>query len=190
MVNYKDSIIYKIVCNDTGKTYYGSTCKPQLCNRMTQHRANYKKYLEGKTNYTTSFSILEGGNYGYSLVEEYPCDSKQQLHARERYYIENNDCVNKVVPGRSRKEFYAAHKEQIKAYYEDNKEHIKEQQKSYNDAHKEQRKSYNDANKEHIKELHKQIVKCPCGCEIQKYYLTRHQKTKKHKKLMEAKCES
>jgi hypothetical protein len=32
------------------------------------------------------------------LIENYPCDSKNELHARERYYVNNIDCVNKNKP--------------------------------------------------------------------------------------------
>ena len=39
------------------------------------------------------------------LVESYPCENKNELHSRERYYIENNNCVNKIIPTRTSKEF-------------------------------------------------------------------------------------
>ena len=55
MVNtdfYSNAKIYKIVDN-TNNIYIGSTCK-KLCQRLAQHRANYKQYLEG---FTTSFKI-------------------------------------------------------------------------------------------------------------------------------------
>lgn len=61
-----------------------------------------KKHLEksNKKNYTTSFKILENNNYEIELIEDYPCGSKRELEARERYWSEQyiNDgyeCVNK-----------------------------------------------------------------------------------------------
>ena len=43
--------------------------------------------------------------------------TKEELFARERFYIENNNCLNKCIPGRSRKEAR-------KQYYDNNKEKI------------------------------------------------------------------
>jgi hypothetical protein len=37
-----------------------------------------------------------------------------ELNARERWWIENNECVNKYIPTRTDKEYYEAHKEKIK----------------------------------------------------------------------------
>ncbi len=205
-INYQNAKVYKIVCNDTGLTYYGSTCSPQLCDRIAQHRSGYKRYLEGKIRYITSFSILQGGNYYYALVELFPCNSKDELGARERYYIENFDCVNKYIPGRTSKEWDEANKEHLKelrkAYYEANKEHLiakskayheanqeelKEKKKEYYEANKERiSKKYREKNKEQINQSRKQIVKCPCGCEVTKGSLFKHQQSKNHQARMEA----
>jgi hypothetical protein len=106
MTNYRQGKIYRIVCNITGITYYGSTCEPTLARRLAKHVGNYKYFKEGKKqSYVTSFEILEGGNYTIILVELFPCDSKMKLHQRERFYIEGNDCVNKVIPTRTRAEY-------------------------------------------------------------------------------------
>jgi hypothetical protein len=48
------------------------------------------------------------------LVENYPCNSKDELKARERYYIENNDCVNINVPTITTKEKIEAEPEKTK----------------------------------------------------------------------------
>jgi hypothetical protein len=39
--------------------------------------------------------VLENGNFSIVLLEDYPCERKEQLLARERYFIETLDCVNK-----------------------------------------------------------------------------------------------
>ena len=59
MLDYQKAKIYRIVCNITGLNYYGSTCKPTLARRLAGHVGNYKTYLNGKTNYITSFKVLE-----------------------------------------------------------------------------------------------------------------------------------
>jgi hypothetical protein len=99
MVNYLLGKIYKIVDNTTDNQYIGSTCEPILARRLAGHVADYKCYLNGKRSYITSFKIIESGNYNIILIEEYPCDTKDQLLARERHYIDTLDCINKYRAG-------------------------------------------------------------------------------------------
>jgi hypothetical protein len=113
MPNLQQAKIYKIVCNTTGLTYYGSTTQQTLSMRLTKHRNNYKNFLNGKYNYVTSYKIIENNNYDIFLVESVQCDTKDQLHARERFWIESNQCVNKNIPARSRKEWYQRKKQII-----------------------------------------------------------------------------
>jgi hypothetical protein len=94
MVNYQQGKIYKIECNVTDKVYIGSTCKNTLAERLAQHVGNYKCYLNGKSNYVSSFEILQNRNYDIVLIESYPCNSKDELHARERHWCNELECVN------------------------------------------------------------------------------------------------
>jgi hypothetical protein len=106
MTNYQLGKIYRIVCNLTGNTYYGSTCESTLARRLANHVKNFKCFKDNKTKkYVASFKILEGGNYTIVLVELFPCDKKIELHRRERFFIEGNDCVNKNIPTRTRAEY-------------------------------------------------------------------------------------
>ena len=93
--------------------------------------------------------MLAGGDYGYCLVEKWPCADKTELHRRERFYIEPNECVNLQVPGRTPKEYRIGNKEKIresdKQYRIENKEKISEYNKEY-------KKVYNSENKEKISE--------------------------------------
>jgi len=156
-------IIYKITCNETGEVYYGSTTK-SLNRRMINHKASCKAWKEGKCHFITSFSIIDRGNYSYSLIETVECDDKKQLEARERFYIENNECINKFIPCRTNEEYREANKDNWKEYqkewYEANKEEILEQQKQYYEANKDKKKAYAkanyEANKDHINELRRQ----------------------------------
>jgi hypothetical protein len=179
MPDYSKSKIYKIYCNITGETYYGSTVQP-LHKRVGAHKANFDRWKNGKTNYVKSYDIIERGDYDYSLVENYPCDSKEQLHSRERYWIENFECVNKCIPGRTKKEYRDVNKEKIaeqnKEYREQNKGKIKE----YREQNKEKIKEYREQNKEKIEERRKQKIVCECGSEVRKDSMHRHLKTKKH----------
>ena len=57
-------IIYKINYNETGELHYGST-KLSLNMRISYHKSDCKQWKEGKTNHTTSFQIIDRGNYSY-----------------------------------------------------------------------------------------------------------------------------
>jgi len=151
---YKNGKIYKIVCNVTGKVYIGSTCLPTLAKRLAQHRKDYKKYLEQKQNYMTSYEIIQNGNYSIFLLEECKCETKDQLVVRERFYVESIECINKNIPGRTRQE-----------YREATKEHISEYNKKYREANRER--------------LMKQII-CECGETYTYCYKSTHFKTQKH----------
>jgi hypothetical protein len=119
MVNYQLGKIYKIIDNTTNKIYIGSTCEPTLARRLAKHTSNYKDFSNaGKTPYTTSFEIIKNGDCDIVLLEAFPCNSKDELHSRERFYIENNICINKNIPTRTEKEYK-------KIYLEKNKEQIK-----------------------------------------------------------------
>ena len=135
MTNYSKAKIYRIVCNTTGLTYYGSTCEPTLARRLAGHVADHKRFKDGKRGYTSSFQILEGGNYTIISVELFPCNSKMELHQRERYYIENNECVNKVIPRRTHEEYQKMNKIKITEcqaeYRLNNVEKIRERQANY-----------------------------------------------------------
>ena len=85
---------------------------------MTKHRANFKQYMDGKGNYITSFKILEKTSATIILLENYPCNSKEELTAREAFYIRENNCVNKIIPLRTDKQ-----------YREDNKDILSEKAK-------------------------------------------------------------
>ena len=137
MVNtdfYSNAKIYKIVDNTNNNIYIGSTCK-KLCQRLAQHRCDYKRYLEGKSHFISSFKILENNDYDIILLEK--CENitdKEGLRARERHYIETLECVNKRIEGRTINEWYNDNKDKIsenkKVYYNENKDKIK---KYYND---------------------------------------------------------
>ena len=102
MVNYQNSKIYKIVSSQTDKVYIGSTTKTYLSQRMAEHRANYKKYSNEKFYYLTSFEIVKYDDAEIILIEAFSCETKDELHARERYWIEYTiKCVNKYLPTRT-----------------------------------------------------------------------------------------
>lgn len=103
-LNYQTSKIYKIWSpSHPGEIYIGSTTQ-RLVKRIGEHRRKYRLHLKGKYRYTTSFKIMEYGDAKIELIENVECKDKEELVAREGYYIRTLDCVNKVIPDRTEKE--------------------------------------------------------------------------------------
>ena len=121
MVNYADGKIYRIDCLTSGLVYFGATCKKTVAQRLAKHVNNYNTWVRNNTNkYMTSFEVLKNNNYIISLIEECPCENKDQLNARESFFIRNNDCVNKTIPNRTSGEYNLKYRndnaEKIKKY--------------------------------------------------------------------------
>jgi hypothetical protein len=140
MPDYQNGKIYQITGN--GKTYIGSTCEKLLCQRMTNHRRCYKLFTEQQHYYLTAFEVLSDPECVIELVELFPCTCLDELRKREGFYIRETNCVNKLIAGRTIKEYYLDNKdvysqyyldnkERIKAYYQANKESISKRQKQY-----------------------------------------------------------
>ena len=68
-------------------------------------------------------------NCKIELMENYPCNCKEELLRREGHYIKNTDCVNKVIPHRTAeerkevaREYYYKHRDKtLKKHLEKNK---------------------------------------------------------------------
>ena len=140
-----------------------------LCKRFSDHNIDYKAYLKGKGNFITSFKILELGYAYIELLEEINCDNRNQLEKREGELIREhkNNCVNKYIAGKTKKEYKIDNIESIKAinkqYKIDNKESILKQNKQYRIDNieiitKNNKQYYND-NKESISIQSKQYYK-------------------------------
>jgi len=219
MVNYGNSKIYKIepICEyDEGDIYIGSTTKEYLSKRFVQHKADYVGWKKEKRHFISVFEIFE--KYGVenckiSLLESYPCDSKDFLNAKEGEYIRSTSCINKRIAGRTHKEYYQDNKEQIiqrkNEYYAENKNIInekrrnkiqdkesKERKKEYNKKYQFENKinlqikhkEYLEKNKEKLKENRTEIIECECGCRIQRTELARHKRSQKHNNLLTLKA--
>jgi hypothetical protein len=192
MVNYQNGKIYRIVCNVTDKVYIGSTTKERLSQRLTAHVSDYKKYLVDHKKKLTSYEVLQYDDYDIVLIENCPCDTKDELLKRERYFIETLVCVNKVIPTRTVKEYYEANKETIvnqnKKYVEIHKDEIKIRMKKYGEDNKEyldkQQKQYYIDNKELKKVKNATLITCECGKKYTYSNHARHLKSPSHTKAL------
>ena len=158
MPDYQNAMIYKLWCPDNELVYIGSTCNA-LRKRLNQHKRN--KDCSCKLLFEAS------DNVKIELIEEFACNNKMELNRREGEIIRNTYCVNKVIAGRKKKEYYEDNKKEIcekaKKYYEDNKKEICEKaKKNYEDNKKEicektkkNFKEYYQKHKEKVMERHK-----------------------------------
>lgn len=180
MPNYQLSKIYKLHCiienDEESLVYYGSTTEQYLSSRLAGHVRKYKCYLKKKEDFITSFKLFD--RYGVdnvliTLVELFPCNSKAELHSRERYFIENNNCCNKCIPNRTNQE-----------WREVNIEQIKKQQKEYREVNKnyfnEIQKEYREANRLEINKKQNKKFTCECNGKYNNSGKKRHLKSDKH----------
>ena len=146
MVNYSNGKIYKIEPiggGGVGDVYIGSTTKEYLSQRMVEHRGFYRRWKNGKGGRITSYQLFDKfgvANCQITLLELVNATSKDELHARERHYIQSLSCVNRHVPLRTNSE-----------YRLDNREQVLEQMRLYNQRNKEQMRLYKQRNKEQIR---------------------------------------
>jgi len=141
MEKYQNGKIYKITNSENKEIYIGSTCHSLNC-RMNGHRSDFKR---GKT--ISSREILKYQDPLIVLIEDYPCNSKDELLKREQFYILNNDCVNKNIPARNDEQKKEYKSEIDKEYRKSNKESISIKSKNRyatNEEYKAKRKAASD----------------------------------------------
>jgi hypothetical protein len=120
--------------------------------------------------------------YFICLIEAYPCNTKDELLAREQHYIDihTDVCVNK------HKAFYDGNLQDYnKEYYQQNQNKIRQQSAKWYAEHQKEAKKrdakYREANREKTRQRQKQRRDCECGG---KYTLSNqavHTKSQRHK---------
>jgi hypothetical protein len=154
--------VYKICSKDL--TYIGSTVET-LEDRLRVHHNNYRKYLNGKYNYTTSYEVIKD-EHEIQLIYESEFETEEDLRKMEGEYQRKIDCVNIRIEGRTHEEYMIQwrinHTDYLKAY--DKQTYIN--------------------NKEKIKKRKATPYTCICGsvCTISGKSL--HERTKKHLKFL------
>ena len=121
--------IYKIVDNTNDNVYIGITTQT-LKRRLNGHKHKIT---------CSSRNIIKNGDYRIELIEE--TDDK----SRERHWIENTECINITIPGRTKKEW-------SKEYSEKNKERLAEKQKEWREENKDKILEWREENKDKILE--------------------------------------
>jgi hypothetical protein len=182
MPNFENGKIYRIVNTEGTLTYIGSTTQ-SLAMRKGKHKFEYEKWKTGNSKkYLSSFEVFKNDEDGCKIIiiESFPCKNKDELRARERFYIESIDCVNKRKPGRTNA-----------MYYKENHEHCLKIRRDYRNENKakiyEIQKQYRVNNAEKISEKKKTIFTCECGVDVQCNHKSRHFKSNAHIKFVNSK---
>ena len=173
IVNYQNTIIYKIVCKDLNvkDLYIGNTTN--FRNRKKMHKA-LSTHDSNIALYKMIYANGGWDNWSMVEIEKFPCNDGNEARARERYYFELlNSSLNMRYPIRTKKQ-----------YKEDNAESIKIQSKEYTEKNKEKIKEYYITNKEKILEQMSNVVVCDCGRKITHSCKARHLRSLVHESEM------
>ena len=152
MPDYQNSKIYKLWSPEGNEIYIGSTTQ-SLTTRIRQHRHN------AKANPTSRILYEKYTDVRIELLEECPCDNKEQLYKKESDYIKSNNCVNKRIETNT-------HQQSTQNWRDNNKEYIAEQSKIY------------------YQKVKDKTIVCECGRTIKLGDKARHQRSKRHNDLM------
>ena len=186
--------IYKIIARQGGECYVGSTFQ-ELRYRWTGHKCHYKRWKDGKSDYTSSYDLFE--RYGVDncqivLIKSYEVVDRRHLEMYETLWVCRLKPVNEISPFRitwlSRAEWLQNNKEYYKQYRVDNRPRLLEQQKHYYEKNKpkllERMRQYRLDNKAHIQEKAREQILCECGSSMRRNSLSTHKKSKKHQDAM------
>lgn len=153
--------VYKIWSLKGDKVYYGSSfSKRPPIDRYNEHLCEYKG------GYLKCMSKLLFTEYGvenclFQIVEHCVDQTLAEVRTREKWWIQNNECVNRYTPCPS-------------------EEDIKNKQKKFRERNKEHKKEYDSAYR--VKPQRKEKHLCEvCGGQYILRHKSTHLKTKLHR---------
>jgi hypothetical protein len=161
--------ILKKTGENSGKAYIGQTVNKK---RFSNHKADFKAWLDGKQHYKSSYIVVSEGDFEYEILEEIDVENTQDLREREQFFIEKFkeegfDIVNAFNAAKSKEE-----KDYNKRYYQENKEEIKKKMK---ERYLAERKDIIEKNKLYYSTKEKIKICCEnCEMKILKTNMKRH----------------
>ena len=182
-VDYQEGNIYKIYNTINDDIYIGSTSR-KLCERMRDHRSNYKYKDNYKHNSLNKIKLYKAmDEYGVEncyieLIEKCPCNDKDELMKKEGGHIrELSPSLNTQMAGRTKKE-----------WREDNREAPLQFKKEWHakntERQSENMKKWREANEDYVKAYKAKQITCECGCVVRRDGRPRHKQIDKHKQLL------
>lgn len=168
-------VVYKVTCNKTGMIYYGSTTNYNK--RMGQHinmSKNNRGYYGSRT-----YLIIKEGDYKFDILEHIE-GCKKTLEERERFYIENNECINRQCPLRTRDESYTCECGRTISSITNRWSHIKTKQHI---EYIQNGKKYKEPTRTY-EEYKYDKINCLCGGKYTPNGKSWHFKTQRHQKFI------
>lgn len=164
---YNYSIIYRVWCYESKKSYVAYSC-----NRARSTRAGLVSLKQSKNLSDEAYKIVHSDYVRFRLIKYFPCQTLNELLLEVDDIVKTIDCVNEPLSDfdreimtkykwKSRREYNSAY---FKAYYEKHKDKYK----------------YNKGRAKTLLEKNNYRITCKCGSIIKKYNLPSHLKTKKH----------
>ena len=100
MPDYSEGKVYKILNTETDDVYVGSTTG-MLCRRLSKRKAAMRYRTNSKMKLLELMKEHGEDNFYIGLLENYPCGTKEELNARERYWGRQLGTLNHIVRGRT-----------------------------------------------------------------------------------------
>ena len=191
-VDYSQTIIYKIVCNDLNikDCYVGHTT--DFIKRKNYHKNSCLKEKDSHYNLYVYQIIRANGNWNnWTMIEieKYPCKDGNEARAKERFWYEElKATLNSIKPLETKEEAIIRHQEHNKKWIEEHKEERTEYEQKYHKTYYQKNKEnlnkinkqYNQEHEEEIKKYKTNKITCECGCIVSFGNLSVHKKTQKH----------
>jgi hypothetical protein len=133
MSNGQNGKKYKIWNTINNEKNVGSTAQP-LCKRMAKHTDSYKYDKRPPSSLYQHIDKIGLENFFIELIEEFPCETIEQLRNKEGEWIRNMATLNKRICGRTPKERYADNHDELlqkKEYWQNNKDKLNERRPQY-----------------------------------------------------------
>ena len=118
IIDYSNTIIYKIVCNNLNiiDVYIGHTT--QFTKRKNNHKSSCNDSKKKSYHYNIYETIRHNGgweNWSMIEIEKFKCKDSNEAGARERYWYETlNSNLNTKCPNRKKEEYIKTNKEKIR----------------------------------------------------------------------------
>jgi len=116
MPSYSEGKIYAVKSKQIDKIYIGSTCQ-KINKRFGEHKSRYLNSDKNDDYKNRSVNeILKFDDAYIELLENFPCNNGIELKKREGEFIKSNNCVNKLIAGRTNKEWDKENQDKVKEY--------------------------------------------------------------------------
>ena len=188
-MDYANGKIYQIRNTEDDEVYVGSTCTT-LTKRFSNHKSDSNRMKKTNCHVYKHMNALGVEKFYIELIEDFPCENKTQLTAREGVFIRDRGTLNMLIAGRTPKEYYQNNKviiakkskvkydEQIKdAEYRDHRNNLQTARRELNP---EKQREINAMYGRHDK------CECECGGKFTRHHKSTHEKSKKHQDFVVA----